>query len=67
MKRVPAEEKRIMSKEVIEDCDCCNGKGLVTTDFVDDWSPCMNCNGTGKLKYNTDDKPEEEEDKGHVQ
>jgi hypothetical protein len=28
-------------------CPCCDGTGLVTTDFVDDFSSCMSCNGTG--------------------
>ncbi len=30
-------------------CDCCQGTGLLTTFFVDDLSPCQNCNGSGRL------------------
>ncbi len=41
-----------MIEEVIkEKCDCCNGKGLLPSFFIDDLSPCMNCNGSGTLKY----------------
>ncbi|MCI5133637.1 MAG: hypothetical protein D3920_00910 [Candidatus Electrothrix sp. AW2] len=36
---------------IFEKCDCCQGTGLCTTFFVDDFSSCMNCNGTGFLKY----------------
>jgi len=34
-----------------EKCDCCFGTGLCTTFFVDDFSPCMNCNGKGYFEY----------------
>lgn len=37
--------------KVEEICVCCNGKGLVTTEFSDDWSSCMTCNGAGSFKY----------------
>jgi hypothetical protein len=35
---------------VIEDCNCCKGEGLLP-DIEQELSSCMNCNGTGKLKY----------------
>ena len=31
-------------------CPCCDGTGLVTTDFVDDFSACRTCNGSGREK-----------------
>lgn len=41
-------EKQI--KETKEICDCCNGEGLLP-DIDGNISSCMNCNGTGYLKY----------------
>lgn len=41
----------LVSLQIEEDCDCCNGTGLETTDHYDDYSPCMNCNGSGKLRW----------------
>lgn len=32
----------------IAKCPCCDGTGLVTTDFIDDFSACRTCNGTGR-------------------
>ena len=42
---------------IIEDCDCCNGKGLLP-DIEGNESSCFNCNGSGKLKYNRPNKAE---------
>ena len=32
-------------------CESCNGTGLVTTDFVDDFSSCHTCLGRGSFTY----------------
>lgn len=43
-------------KEKEEKCDCCDGKGLVSGETIDDLSSCFNCNGTGILKYKVNKK-----------
>jgi len=37
-----------------EDCECCNGTGLCT-DIEGTESACMNCNGSGKHKWDDED------------
>lgn len=49
-KRETKEKKGVFMK-VEEVCECCGGKGQLTTDFADDWSSCRNCNGAGVFKY----------------
>ena len=39
------------TKKIKEKCEACAGKGTNTTDFIDDESACMNCNGSGEIKY----------------
>ncbi len=36
---------------ITETCDCCHGTGILP-EIGGDESPCMNCCGSGKLKYN---------------
>ncbi|MDX9694956.1 MAG: hypothetical protein RBT49_04120 [Bacteroidales bacterium] len=45
-------DKRIKVKEITieEQCDCCFGKGVIE-EWDGDEGSCMNCNGSGKLKY----------------
>lgn len=45
--------------KVVENCDCCDGKGILPDIFGDE-SGCFNCNGTGTLKYDTDDASADE-------
>jgi len=41
---------------IIENCECCNGTGLVNGEHFDDIQGCHNCLGSGKLKYKTKKK-----------
>jgi len=38
-----------------ENCDCCNGTGLCT-DIEGTEGACMNCNGSGKHKWDDEKK-----------
>jgi DnaJ-class molecular chaperone len=42
-----------MPEAYYEDCDTCDGTGLLTTDHIDDFSSCMNCLGSGRQYVDT--------------
>jgi hypothetical protein len=39
------------SLKIEEACGSCDGKGVCTTDHVDDFSACLTCGGSGKFTY----------------
>jgi hypothetical protein len=44
-----------MENVIVEDCPCCDGKGLVLGEFIEDVQSCFTCLGSGYFSYKSNE------------